>query len=1492
MAEPVARGTLDAVHARDEDLGGKVHTFNPDASPEQKAALAGQAKGQLSSVTNGAPKEARGIKLDTGGPPVQPTIKVEDIDESIGDGEKKAETTPPKITEQPIPGALPDGPAYAIPDWYRVGWRAVSGIDRPVADGEERDRHIISMFIDDMYYGQWYHNAGIIVFAVVTTYFLTVFRFGWGWLFIVLAVCATYYSTSMRRLRRAARDDIQRELIKNRLASEHESADWLNNFLDRFWLIYEPILSSTIVSSVDQVLSISTPTGVDSMRLSTFTLGTKAPRIDKVRTFPRTADDIVLMDWAISFNSSDLADSTSLQLVNKVNSKIVLEIRIGRGVATAGMHILVENIVFSGEMRVKLKLMTNYPHIQIAEISFLQPPVLDYSLKPIGGDTFGFDINNIPGLSSFIRDQVHATLGPMMYDPNVFTLNLEQMLSGTPLDSATGVLQIKITSARDLKAVKFGGGVPDPYVSLSIEHRVELARTRFKRSSPNPHFGSTHYLLLNSTNLHETLTLSVLDHNDHRNDTELGTASYELSQLLDDATREGIIVKVLKDGKECGEVIFDLSYFPVLTPAKGPDGQLEPVPETSVGIVRLILHQAKELDLSKALTRDLNPFAKVLLHHQLIHKTPTFRHTASPVWESAAEFLVSDRSSCVIAVKIADERDMLKDPVIGFLSVRLDDLLKAKEQQRDWFPLSGCKTGKLRMSAEWKPLAMAGSVQGAAAYTPPIGVVRLWIKEASDVKNVEAALGGKSDPYIRVQMNGITLARTEVINNNLNPKWDAIVYVPVHALSDVMVLEAMDYQNLTKDRTLGYCELAVKDLAKQNAEDMKYPFAPIAKLEREASIRLQGNTFKGKLHYAAEFVPALNLAGTTFPAAGTELDDSAPRDGSGEDIASGDESSSDEESLDGITIAPSYSLKDDVPTSPTTANGDGSAKEKAHRKKGSVDSTRSTGTAAAAKKSETMPPVPEQVGVELSQEELLKQQSGVLAVNAISGELCKKARLELLVDESYWPSFSTERARSTTARWDQVGEGFIRELDFGRVWLRLNENEEGMKDDIIGDFKIEAKAFLEQCLGKEAEFILTDQNSRRTSKVKLMAKYIPVPVTLEPRESITNMGLLRVDVLGARDLLAADRGGTSDPYAIFTLNDQKVYKTEKKMKTLTPTWDENFTVPVPSRVAAQFKVEVKDWDQLGNDDPLGFATINLADLEPFESTERTLSLQTPKGTKGTITIKMVFNPEIVARTRKNTSTFIAAGRAMTQVGGLPFSAIKGTAHGVGAVGSKTFGLLRKNKTIEESDELPVPASAVVPEIPSTPFSQPAVTDALAASGATSYPIVDASGKGTPPTEFGTLRVTVVSAKGLVGAAAGDGVKPYVSIKVGKKEHQTKHVHKALTPEWNEQFVFTVGPDNQTISLALLDHKTLAKDKVLADAEIQIWQHIRLGATPVLSSDVWAELRNGSGLIQLRLDYEKASSTNGSLASHPRTPLSSPSRFNLSRRTATTPSQDD
>jgi len=132
---------------------------------------------------------------------------------------------------------------------------------------------------------------------------------------------------------------------------------------------------------------------------------------------------------------------------------------------------------------------------------------------------------------------------------------------------------------------------------------------------------------------------------------------------------------------------------------------------------------------------DLNPLVKVYLGNQPTptHASNCLKHTNDPVWESATEFLCADKKTSVVTIKVIDDRDFLKDPVVGYMSVKLTDLLQAKEQAgRDWWPLSGCKTGRIRMSTEWKPLEL--SLHGVDQYVPPIGVVRLRLKKATDVK--------------------------------------------------------------------------------------------------------------------------------------------------------------------------------------------------------------------------------------------------------------------------------------------------------------------------------------------------------------------------------------------------------------------------------------------------------------------------------------------------------------------------------------------------------------------------------------------------------------------------------------------------------------------------------------------------------------------------------------------------------------------------------------
>mmetsp|Transcript_44626 Transcript_44626/g.112459 ORF Transcript_44626/g.112459 Transcript_44626/m.112459 type:complete len:909 (-) Transcript_44626:74-2800(-) len=85
-----------------------------------------------------------------------------------------------------------------------------------------------------------------------------------------------------------------------------------------------------------------------------------------------------------------------------------------------------------------------------------------------------------------------------------------------------------------------------------------------------------------------------------------------------------------------------------------------------------------------------------------------------------------------------------------------------------------------------------------------------------------------------------------------------------------------------------------------------------------------------------------------------------------------------------------------------------------------------------------------------------------------------------------------------------------------------------------------------------------------------------------------------VSVIGARGVKAADRGGTSDPYAIFkfesTVNKAVTFKTRVRKKTLDPEWLETFIIPCVSE-GDRLTISVWDHDRIGHDDFLGQNTV-------------------------------------------------------------------------------------------------------------------------------------------------------------------------------------------------------------------------------------------------------------------------------------------------------------
>jgi Ca2+-dependent lipid-binding protein len=85
--------------------------------------------------------------------------------------------------------------------------------------------------------------------------------------------------------------------------------------------------------------------------------------------------------------------------------------------------------------------------------------------------------------------------------------------------------------------------------------------------------------------------------------------------------------------------------------------------------------------------------------------------------------------------------------------------------------------------------------------------------------------------------------------------------------------------------------------------------------------------------------------------------------------------------------------------------------------------------------------------------------------------------------------------------------------------------------------------------------------------------------------------ILTVHVVEARDLKPMDMDGTSDPYVILEIEDQRI-ETNYKQQTLSPVWNESFTFDIINGREA-LKITVMDKDTFGNDDFEGMCFVSL-----------------------------------------------------------------------------------------------------------------------------------------------------------------------------------------------------------------------------------------------------------------------------------------------------------
>lgn len=734
------------------------------------------------------------------------------------------------------------------------GWKEVAGYDDSYAlSGSDETMDLLTrattldQYLPEALYGDWYHGIGVVIVATLLSGVIGKFKFNLGFIFFITFFAALYYRSSIRKYRLHLRLNAQREFSVHAIEDDFESMNWLNIFLDKYWVYLEPSISQQVTDIVNPMLAQldTIPAFINEIWLYSMTLGTKPPRIDKVRTLDRTADDVTVMDWTVSMIPNALADSTVKQMKNKVNQQVLLKMKV----FGFTVPIVLSDISFKVNARVRLRMMTNFPHIQTVNVSLSDTPEFDFIAKPVGGSTiFGFELFNIPGLYMLLREMIKKYLGPMLFQPLSFQLNLEQLLAGNGATGALGVLEIDLKNATNLQGADTFNNTIDPYFTFGFSDNV-LAKSKIVYDTVNPTYNQTLRVILNSSS--DPLSIRLYDENesDGRKDKFMGAALFDLDELMSKQELKNCSIPILRNNHSAGCINFDIKLMKSLQGSQLPDGSYSPPPDYNTGVLKIILAGARNYTVGEKEKKSV--YAQVYVSGEKKAETGVAKNSKEASWNCQFEDIVYDRSQSRVRVVLREKTK--ENKIIGSTTLRLVDIIDASYVNNSWFPMN-YGIGEVNIQCNWNSVKITG-VPGAIGYSEPIGVLRVYIEKADELINLEKI--GVIDPYVRVLINGIQRGRTLTRPSTVNPKYYESMYIPISSVNQRVTIEAMDIEKHTQDRTVGSFQIRVNEFIDYNAKGK--PIETVGEIKQARLVHKRKGA-KGTITYSIAFYPVTLVA--------------------------------------------------------------------------------------------------------------------------------------------------------------------------------------------------------------------------------------------------------------------------------------------------------------------------------------------------------------------------------------------------------------------------------------------------------------------------------------------------------------------------------------------------------------------------------------------------------------------------------------------------------
>ncbi|KAI9149756.1 Tricalbin-2 [Blastocladiella emersonii ATCC 22665] len=1279
-----------------------------------------------------------------------------------------------------------------------------------------------------------------------------------------------YYNMSRGKLANKVRLEAEFNASRRRLQLGAEEADWFNTILAKFWLAYEPTLSATIQASLEPILEWVCPTFIDSMKFSHFTLGTFPPQLRNIISARHQPDDIIDFQFDLSLGSfgprgptarkasgsrgtsqEDLTGSSASLAggatastgapggddgtgddtpADATNSRIDLVVRI-KGIS---LTVRAENITVEGRMRVRMKLMTAFPHVKVLELWFLEAPRIGFELRPLGS----FDVNALGSIRKWLDDTIAWAINTNLVYPVPLVLPFDDWFNNPMLeaDKSIGVLVVHVRFAKGLKNADLIGK-SDPFARIVVGSNV-VGKTNVINNNLNPTWDEIKYVPIGDLK-DAGLRLEVFDYDKSAKNKMLGFVEIDLASI-DQAKGGKLPVSTfnLTDNERragCGSITADISFYPVVIPtdpavaaaaasaapaadgsttaAPAPVAPVVPAPECTSGLLKVTVHAAKNLEGGSKLR---SPQTFVAFNGEEVFKSRIKKHSNNPLWEESFEVFVPDFRTAKLHFKVKDDAPIVKlgasDSSLGQVTVSVASALK-KDFKDDWYTLAdgNSRDAKLRMTMKWRPVPLKNDSAHAS-----IGALRVRVLGCSDLKS-SVVMTSSVNPYVRLLTSSKVRAQTRRLTDTANPEFHETLFALVRDVAEPVVLQVWDYSRTRKDALIGTATLDVSKYVTVNPATG----AVEPRGSEPDDLRLfhldHPNKTRGRMSVEVSFHPKETVAAAPAGAVAT-----AP------DLAA---------------------------TSPRTC--------------------------------------------------------GVLKVNIHQlKDLPRKGNsfVEVFADDPQLCMFRTvTRKKTADPIFEQSCEVFVRNVY--ATLLKLNVREDatagntGPGDGVAAGAVNAAKSLTSTAAAGLVSAVSAGSNSGNASaatgkshplvgfletlvaepfgderwyelssggRAKLSFEFTPVHCTIDASESHGNVGMLHLEVVGARGLPSTDRLGRSDPFAIVMLNDERWHRTGVQKKTLNPVWKERVKIPIVNRNRSALKVEIFDWDRVGENERIGGAEVNLGEIAlDTQQTVEVPLIDAPgfvvlsyrfepqrmdKVPSRAMTLTRAtldrFDPRRVLGNAKFSSSFRQSGDPTAT--GSSVSAINTLASSSSANNSRS-GLLAGDEAGSPTD----PSSSVAAAHMSGPLDDGAggIDGSLPGSGAGSAENLSRSastdfGSNSSLNTFvdehtekvserGAVTVTVIEAQDLP-AVDRDGMSdPYVKIRLTPTgaaasvtsrtviKFETRTVSNELNPVWEQTFTsalpkHVLGTDVFTARVAVWDRNRASSDTLIGTFEFNVW----------------------------------------------------------------------